>query len=338
MGKIKIGILGCGRVAGCHFEAIRRNGRRMELAAVADADPKNLARAVEMTGAAGYPSLSRMLAAERLDLAAICTPNWLHYRNAREVIASGASVIVEKPLSLAYAEGEKLMKLAREKRARVFLIQQNRFNPTVRMARRAIDAGAFGKIYMMSANVFWNRGEEYYKKSPWHGSKKFDGGAFVTQGSHYTDIMDWFAGAEPARAYAAGATLARKIETEDTGAAVIEWKNGTIGTIGITVLAYPGNYEGSLTILGEKGLARIGGTALNKITDWKFARKVPGFSDVSYETESVYGFGHAEYYRAVADTMLKGKEFLVTEREALQSLRLLTGIVKSMETGRPVRF
>ena len=338
MKKLRVGIAGCGRVSACHFEAIAKNADIMELAAACDPDPANLAAAVERTGARGYSSLREMLARESLDAASVCTPNWLHFENAREILASGAHAIVEKPLALSLGEGEKLFGIAGKKGLGVFLIQQNRLNPTVQRVKGALERGEFGRIYMMSANVFWHRDDGYYDRSAWHGRKKSDGGAFMTQGSHYVDIMDWLAGAEAESVYAIGATNARAIETEDCGSAAIEWKNGIISGINLSMLAYGGDYEGSITIQCERGLVKIGGVALNRIVDLKFGGNADQFLDSSYDVHSVYGFGHAPYYRKIAESILYGLPFLMSDGDTLKSLRLLCGITRSMESGKVVRF
>ncbi|MDE6223957.1 MAG: Gfo/Idh/MocA family oxidoreductase [Alphaproteobacteria bacterium] len=338
MKKLNIGLVGCGRVSRCHFEAIKNNKDTMHLVAVCDRNEKNLSSAVKQTGANGYSDINDMLEAETLDAVAICTPNGYHYENAKIILKHNINVIVEKPLTLSFKEGQKLMKIAKKKGKHIFLIHQNRFNPTIQCVKNALDRGAFGKIYMITSNIFWYRDNDYYKKSSWHGSKEIDGGAFITQGSHYTDIMNWFAGDNLKSVYAVGKTLERDIETEDCGSAIIEWKNGIIGNVNLSILAYNENYEGSITILGQKGLVKIGGIALNKITDWKFDSDIKQFCDVSYDVDSVYGYGHTPYYKGVANTLLKGKPFIISDTDATQSLQLLCGIVDSMDKKKKIKF
>lgn len=338
MKTLRIGLVGCGRVSKCHFEAIKNNSSQIELIAVCDKTQLNLDNATTQTKAKGYSYLDEMLKNEKLDAVSICTPNGFHYENAKKILSYGINVIIEKPLTLSYKEGEKLMALAKKKNAQVFLIHQNRFNPTVKCVKKALDSGAFGKIYMITSNIFWHRDDDYYKSPSWHGSKKIDGGAFITQGSHYTDIMNWFAKSKLKSIYALGSTLERNIETEDSGSAIIQWKNGIIGNVNLSVLAYNENYEGSITILGEKGLVKIGGIALNQILDWKFETPIEQFCDLSYNVESVYGYGHTPYYESVANTLLKGEKFIIGNDDAMQSLKLLCGIVKSMDKKKVIKY
>ncbi len=338
MKKLKIGLLGCGRISDYHFDAIKNNSEEIELVAICDINEKNLKSATKKTGAHPYSSLKEMIKNETLDCISICTPNGFHFENAKQILKSKINVIVEKPLTLSYSEGEKLFKLAKKVNKKIFLIHQNRLNPTIECVKNAIDSGMFGKIYMMTSNIFWHRDDDYYKNPSWHGSKKIDGGAFMTQASHYTDIMNWFSKSEIKSVYALGKTRERKIETEDCGSAVIEWKNDIIGNVNVSVLTYNENFEGSLTIIGQKGLVKIGGVALNKIIEWKFDKKIKNFCKTSYSTDSVYGFGHTPYYKSVADTLIKGKKFLISDTDALNSLKLLCTITSSMDKKKKIKF
>ena len=125
------------------------------------------------------------------------------------------------------------------------------------------------------------------------------------------------------------ATLARNIETEDTGSAIIRFQNGTIGSINVTMLTYPKNLEGSITILGEKGTVRIGGTSMNKIEHWEFTDKQPYDDEIEkYNTNptSVYGFGHSGYYRNIIDSLQGVAVQISNGPEGRKSLYLLEQI------------
>ena len=147
--------------------------------------------------------------------------------------------------------------------------------------------------------------QEYYDSAKWRGTWEFDGGALMNQASHYVDLLDWLIGPiESLQAYTA--TLARNIEVEDTGVVSLKWRSGALGSLNVSMLTYPKNLEGSITVLGEKGTVRIGGLAVNEIKHWDFLEEEPEDTDVqnaNYETSSVYGFGHTLYYQNVIDAM-----------------------------------
>ena len=135
------------------------------------------------------------------------------------------------------------------------------------------------------------------------------------------------------------ATLARDIEVEDTAVMNVKWRSGALGSVSVTMLTYPKNLEGSITIIGEKGTVKVGGVAVNEIEQWKFEDTDPDdqkIQEVSYETTSVYGFGHPLYYKNVIDT-LNGTAMAETDgREGLRSLELLIASYLSARDGKKV--
>ena len=136
-------------------------------------------------------------------------------------------------------------------------------------------------------------------------------------------------------------TLSRNIEVEDTGVAVLKWRNGALGSVNVTMLTYPRNLEGSVTILGERGSVRVGGVAVNDIQNWEFAEPDPMDQQVksaSYQTTSVYGFGHPLYYDNVIRTLRGEAEAETDGREGLRSLELLIAMYKSARDGRRINL
>ena len=336
--KVRFAVVGCGRIAQNHFEAIHRHAERAELAAVCDNDPAMLAAATSKTGARGFASLSDLLAAAPADCIVLTTPSGLHPRQAIEVARAGVDVMTEKPMATRWHDGLAMVRACDEAGVHLFVVKQNRRNPTLQLLKRAVDEGRFGRIYMVGVNVFWTRPQAYYDSSAWRGTWEFDGGAFMNQASHYIDLLDWLIGpVESVMAYTG--TLERDIEVEDSGVAAIRWRSGAMGTLNVSMLTYPKNLEGSITILGEKGTVRVGGVAVNEIQHWEFAEQRPEDEEIkhaSYATTSVYGFGHPLYYDNVIQTLRGEAEAETDGREGLKSLELLIAMYLSSRDGKRV--
>jgi UDP-N-acetyl-2-amino-2-deoxyglucuronate dehydrogenase len=336
--KIHFAVVGCGRIAVNHFEALKRHAESAELVAVCDSDPDALASAVASTGVAGFGDLGSLLAGTTVDVVVLATPSGLHARQGIEAAEAGRHVISEKPMATRWADGKRMVEACDRAGVRLFVVKQNRRNPTIQLVKRAIEKGRFGRIYMVNVNVFWNRPQSYYDSAKWRGTWEFDGGAFMNQASHYVDLLDWLVGpVESVHAYTA--TLARNIEVEDSGVANVKWRSGALGSVNVTMLTCPKNLEGSITIIGERGTARLGGVAVNEIQHWEFADPDPddaAVKDASYQTTSVYGHGHPLYYQNVIET-LRGEADAETDgREGLRSLELLIAIYSSARDGRRV--
>lgn len=338
--KLRFALIGCGRIAGNHFDALKRHADRAELVDVCDPDPVALEAAVQRTGARGHRHLADLLAATDADAVVLTTPSGLHPAQAMQVAAAGRHVVTEKPMATRWQDGLAMVQACDRAGVRLFVVKQNRRNATLQLLKEAVTRGRFGRIYMVSVNVFWSRPQSYYDSSAWRGTWEFDGGAFMNQASHYVDLLDWIVGpVESVMAYTG--TLARNIEVEDTGVAALKWRNGAMGSINVTMLTHPKNFEGSITVLGEHGTVRIGGVAVNEIQSWQFATPDPmdeRIANASYETTSVYGFGHPLYYDNVIRTLRGECEAETDGREGLKSLELLIAMYLSARDGKRVNL
>jgi UDP-N-acetyl-2-amino-2-deoxyglucuronate dehydrogenase len=336
--KIKIAVVGCGRIAVKHFDAIDKHNDNLELVGVCDTDQGVLDKAVTLTGAPGYDDLRSMLKNTNPDIVAICTPSGLHPAQTMRCAKSGCHVMTEKPMATHWSDGLRMVRACDSAGVRLFVVKQNRHNPTLSLLKRSIQKGRFGRIYMVQVNVFWARPQSYYDSAKWRGTWEFDGGALMNQASHYIDLLDWLIGPVN-NVHAMTGTLARNIQVEDTAVMNVRWRSGALGSISVTMLTYPRNLEGSITIIGEKGTVKLGGVAVNEFEHWEFSD--PDEDDelvrtANYETTSVYGFGHPIYYENVIKTLRGEAEPETDGREGLRSLELLVAAYLSARDGKQV--
>ena len=338
--KIRFALVGCGRIAKNHFAAIKQHADRAELVGVCDTDGMALGEAFEITGAKPFSSLGEMISGTEADIVVLTTPSGLHPEQTIQLAKAGRHVMTEKPMATRWQDGKRMVQACDEAAVRLFVVKQNRHNATLQLLKKAIEQERFGRIYMVNINVFWTRPQEYYDSAAWRGTWEFDGGAFMNQASHYVDLVDWLIGpVESVQAYTA--TLARNIEVEDSGVVSIRWRSGALGSMNITMLTYPQNLEGSITILGEKGSVKVGGMAVNEIQHWEFSDSQPEDGLVkqsNYEATSVYGFGHPLYYDNVIKVLRGETEPETDGREGLKSLEILIAIYLSSRDGRRVSF
>jgi UDP-N-acetyl-2-amino-2-deoxyglucuronate dehydrogenase len=335
--SFRIALLGCGRISKNHFEAIDKI-EGLDLVAVCDADPERAKEAGTRWSVPHFTSYERMLSEGNADVVTIATPSGLHAEQGVIAAEAGKHVVMEKPMAISLTGADALVHACDKAGVQLFVVKQNRLNPPIQLLKRAVDRNRFGRIYMASCTVHWARPQEYYDQAPWRGTWEFDGGAFMNQASHYVDLIQWLMGPVES-VMAKTATLARRIETEDSGVAILKFRSGALGTIEVTMLAYPRNLEGSLTILGEKGSVKIGGTAVNKIEHWEFADHDDDDKLVeaaNTNPPNVYGLGHQGYYRNVL-AVLRGEAKPDTDgRAGRKSLELILGIYESAKTGRDV--
>jgi UDP-N-acetyl-2-amino-2-deoxyglucuronate dehydrogenase len=333
----RIALIGCGRIARNHFDAIAKIDE-LTLVGVADAIEARARAAGDEQGVPHFASLEELLDGTECDAVAICTPSGLHPAHGIAVARAGHHVISEKPMAISLEGADRLIEACDVADVHLFVVKQNRLNPPIQLLKRAIDKGRFGRIFTANVTVRWTRPQEYYDSAPWRGTWEFDGGAIMNQASHYVDLLQWLVG--PVESVVAKtATLARRIETEDTGAAVMKFRSGALGVLEVTMLTYPRNMEGSITLLGERGTVKVGGTAVNRVEHWQFAEyddddKLVDLAATNPAT--VYGFGHEGYYRNVLAVLRGGAVPDTDGRQGRKSLELILGIYESAKSGREV--
>jgi len=335
--KIRMAIVGCGRISNNHFGSIEEHHDSIELVSICDVQQIVLSEHKATYKVKGYLDLGDMLENEDLDLVAICTPSGIHADQTELCAKYGVNVMTEKPMATRWSDGIRMVKACDDAGVRLFVVKQNRRNSTLQLLKRATQENRFGKIHMVHLNVFWTRPQEYYDQAPWRGTWEFDGGAFMNQASHYVDLLEWLIG--PIDKVQAMMSTTRDIEVEDTGVLNVKWRNGALGSMSVTMLTYPKNLEGSIAILGEKGTVRVGGVAVNDIQHWEFDEPKDyddEIKEANYQTTSVYGFGHPLYYNNVIE-VLRGKAEPETDgREGLKSLEVLIAAYLSARDGKTI--
>ena len=321
---VKIALIGCGRISSKHIEAINCIDE-LSLVACCDIVPEKSEKISLDNGCLAYTDIDKMLAETDANLISICTPSGLHPEHVIKAALRGKHVLSEKPLGCSTSACREAIDVCKAAGVHLFVVKQNRLNPAVTLLRRAYEAGRFGKLYMILANVLWTRPQSYYDEASWRGTWTLDGGCLCNQASHYVDLVQWFGG-EVEMVTAVASTQARNIEAEDAISVAIRFANGTIGNINATTLVYPKNLEGSITLIGENGTVRVGGMALNKIEHWQFDEpdemdKLAGLSDTDPPT--VYGHGHVPFYRHVVN-VLSGQETPFTDgEEAIKTVKIV---------------
>ncbi len=336
--NIKCAILGCGRISLKHFEAIDKHQNSLELVAVCDTNLQLAQQIATERNCQAFDSLAVLLQQSDAELIILCTPSGLHASQAVLCAEAGKHVMTEKPMATRWKDGLRMVKACDDAGVELFVVKQNRRNTTLQLLKNAIEKKRFGKIYMVQVNVFWARPQEYYDQAKWRGTWEFDGGALMNQASHYIDLLDWLIGPVKSVQSMIG-TLARDIEVEDTAVMNVRWRSGALGSVSVTMLTYPKNLEGSITIIGEKGTVKVGGVAVNDIELWAFEDTDPDdqkIQEASYETTSVYGFGHPLYYKNVIDTLNGVAKAETDGREGLRSLELLIASYLSARDGKKV--
>jgi UDP-N-acetyl-2-amino-2-deoxyglucuronate dehydrogenase len=332
--SLRFAIIGCGKIARRHAEHIIALA---QLAAVCDTDEDKANEMAMAYKVESYYSIFDLFSHEKFDVAVICTPNGLHAEHSVYAFQNGVHVICEKPMALRKVDCQKMMDAAQQSNKELFVVKQNRYNPPVVKLKQAIDEGKLGHIFSVQLNCFWNRDLRYYHEASWRGTRSMDGGVLFTQFSHFVDLMLWLIKDEVSESHLLMQNFLHQgvTEIEDTGAAVIRFSQGAIGSIHFTTNSYRKNMEGSITVFGEKGTVKVGGEYLNQLVyqelgDFAIQDVQSANPPNRYDGYSGSMSNHGLFYENVID-VLENKAAKTTDmQEALQTVALIEKIYQSV--------
>ncbi len=267
MNKLKFALVGCGSIGKRHVAVLDAEDQA-EIVGICDKDEEKVRALADLyEGLPTYTDYEEMLASVEADIIVIATPHALHAPMAIAAANHKFNVLVEKPMALNVRDCMAMNEAAYKNEVKLWVVKQNRYNVPVKLAKTVINEGRLGKIFMIKCDILWNRYQGYYDDSSWRGSIEREGGALFTQASHFIDLLIWWCG-NVVEVKGSMETQNHSIETEDSGIANLKFSSGTMGSLVWTTCVYNKNYEGSITIIGEKGTIKIGGKYLNKIEYW----------------------------------------------------------------------
>ena len=334
MNKIRVVIIGAGRIAEHHLKAIKFN-KGFELVAICDLNKEKASNFSKKYKVPYYLNYNQMLTDKKdVDIVAIMTPSGCHYEHCKDILLKyKKNLIVEKPTFLRPSQVKEIYNIAKKLKVKIFPVFQNRFNKSIQKIKNEIKKNKIGKINIVNVRVRWCRPQRYYDLAPWRGTFSHDGGALTNQGIHHIDLLRYLIG-EVSEVTSKMSTLGAKIEVEDTALALFKFHNKAVGSLEITTAARPTDFEASISILGSKGTIQIGGLAVNEILIYtpdpklciKFSEKIP----------DAYGFGHYELYKQIYRSISKNKKFIISEEDCFKTILLLNAFYVSNEKNKTI--
>lgn len=319
---MKFAIIGCGRISAKHVEAIIANSEDAELIAVYDElydlaeDRKNQYEScIPGSKVKVYENYYDFLNDEDIDVVTISSISGYHAKQAIDCLRHNKHVIVEKPMALNLEDADEVINIAKEKDRVVCVSHQNRFMPSVKRLKEAVDKGKFGKIIHGSARTLWNRNNDYYNQAAWRGTKDLDGGTLLNQCIHNIDLLQWIMGGEIEEIFLEKGTFIRDIETEDFGALIIKFKNQAIGVVEGSVCVYPENLEETLSIFGEMGTVVIKD---GLVETWVFDDK-----EFTPPDKKETNLGHIPLYKDMIKSVNLGIKPLIDGEEGKKALEII---------------
>lgn len=344
MKTYRLGVIGGGMIGYWHAEAIRQLPNA-ELVGVCDHGSGKAGKFAPRCGCeAGVCDLERFIARDDLDLITIGTPSGSHAEIAVMAARHGKHCIVEKPLDISLERIDSMIEAHEKAGTTLGGVFNGRFAPTAGLFKQAVESGRFGTLTFGMAYGPWWRDQAYYDEGGWKGTQALDGGgAFMNQGIHTIDMLQWLLG--PVRRVSAlTARLGHdRIEVEDTGAAVAEFENGALATLACTTSMWPGKPR-QVEVSGTGGTVSMGDGMFNM---WRFREETHEDESIraQYLAKSTAALGasdpsagfsadsHRENFAEVLAAIDGGRKPSVDGLEARKAVRIILAIYESAAKG-----
>lgn len=339
--KLKLGIIGCGRILKKHYEAISKIDK-LEIIALCDIDIKAFKKINYINNfdkIKKYTNINNFLKNEKLDICVICTPSGLHPNHVSLASKYVKNIILEKPMSTSLNQAYEIIKKTKKRKCNTFIVKQNRLNKPIIFLKNLIKKKMLGKIKLITARVRWNRSLDYFKQASWRGKWKSDGGVLANQASHHLDLLLWLIGSKINTVSALSTKIVDKIEAHDTVIGNIKFENNIIANIEVTTGALPKNLEGSISVFGQKGSVIIGGNSVNILEHAYVNNKEIKKKDLYSEyPEDVYGFGHFRFYNEVVKIIKKRIKNKFNLESSIQCIELIHAMYQASKEQKTINF
>ncbi|MBI1387600.1 MAG: TIM barrel protein [bacterium] len=340
--QIRIGVVGMGFIGKFHCDAMK-DAPEAHLVAVADVKKvPNLRKAQDEFNVMAYNKVEPLIKRSDIDAITLGVPSGLHGEIAIKAAEAGKHVLTEKPIEVTLQKADAMIEACRKNKVKLGVISQRRWDAGMKELKQAVDDGFLGDLVLGDAYVKWYRTQQYYDSGAWRGTWELDGGgALMNQGVHTVDCFQWVMG--PVKSVTAQtARLAHeRIEVEDVAQALIQFKNGAMGTIIASTAVYPGMDE-RLEISGTKGTMVMTKSSITtreiigekKKEDGAIIERGSGAAD----PQAITNEGHVAQIRDFCQAIVENREPMINGEEGRRPLEIILAVYESARTGKTVKL
>lgn len=325
---MRIALLGAGRIGRLHARVLAAQTEVSEII-VADVVPGRARELAAECNGRAVESVEEAL--DDADAVVIATPTDTHATLVRAAVERGLPTFCEKPL--AFDLGETADLVGRVERAGVPLQVgfQRRFDPAYREARRLVEAGELGIVYLVRLIA-------HDHEPPPDAYIPTSGGLFRDSSIHDFDALRWVTGQEVVEVYATGSVRAfdafARHGDVDTGAAILRLGDGTLGVLGQT-RHDPRGYDVRMEIVGSRDSVTVGLGPRTPIRSLEpDAATAPGAAWTSFLDR--FEVAYTEEVRAFVQVARGAIRSPCTAHDALEAMRISVAATQSLANGRPV--
>lgn len=339
MKKLRIAMIGCGRISDVYKEAFKKLSNKVEV--IFAVDPK-IERALEFAknfeGCIAIKDYKECFN-KNIDVIHIGTPHNLHSVIAKEAMKHKINVLSEKPMAIYLQDADEMIKVAAEEEVKLGIIFQTRYVKGCVEIKKMIVEGKLGKIIGARSYLSWDRSDEYYSDSDWKGTwDKEGGGVLIDQAIHSIDRVQHLIGDEVDWIEATVKNRNHKVvDVEDVAEAFVKFKNGCLYQLyACNCYSYDAPIE--IEIVGEKG--RVG---LKQDKAWVHIN-----GEDYYEIEEsnngltvgpdYWGYSHIIQIEDFYSSIVENKKVNIDGEEGKKALEIIRGIYHSSSLDKRIDF
>jgi myo-inositol 2-dehydrogenase/D-chiro-inositol 1-dehydrogenase len=330
--KMKIGIIGAGRIGRLHTENISRMVQNVEIIGIADVNMNDEIRAWATGLGISVVTKDAMDLIGNPDIKAviICSSTSTHADLIMAAAKKGKHVFCEKPIDLSVQKGLEAIKTAKEHGVKLQLGFNRRFDHNFKKVRELGKTGQVGDIHIVKIT----------SRDPAPPSPAYvavSGGIFLDMMIHDFDMARFQAGSEITEVYAMGAVLVDpeigKAGDIDTAIVTLKFANGAIGVIDNSRQAVYG-YDQRVEVFGSKGSAQCENdtaTAVTLSTSEGISSDKPLYFFLQRYKEAYIG-----EITSFVEAILRNSEVEVSGEDGFEDMVAALAAGKSLREHRPV--
>jgi UDP-N-acetyl-2-amino-2-deoxyglucuronate dehydrogenase len=341
MKKFNVGIIGYGWAATAHIAALNATGRA-QVTAICSARKLDAAALSAQYGTpiATYTDLKAMLKDPSLHVIDITSHPWKHKEHAIAAARAGKHIILEKPMSLSWADCKAVEAAVKKAKVKFALCFECRYSAQFLATKSLLDQGLLGDLHYGEVDYYHGIGP-WYGQFGWNVKKNGGGSALLSAGCHALDALLLCLGDDVAEvtsyATGSGAKTFKPYEYDTTSVTILKFKSGKVGKCA-SVIDCLQPYYFHTHLVGSNGSLLDNKVHLHGVAGLNKAK----WSQLSFglvDSGDVADHPYQKQFEAFFDALAAGKEMPLTGlKEALRTHEVIFAADKSAATGKPVKL
>lgn len=333
---VKVGLIGCGRIAEISHIPAYQVIKKAQLIAVADVNEQRAKYIADRFGIRNYyADPTKIIESKDIDAVDICLPTYLHFKYITLAVKAGKHVFCEKPMALTVKQAEEIISLVKKAGTNLMVGYNQRFEQPFRKIKDLIDSNLLGDVISIQSQYVKCGSQERYLPPNWRSYRVKGGGALRDSSCHKIDLMRWYIGQVSEVQAIEAHNL--KTEAEDTVGVLLKFVKGAIGLLNASLICVSPYSELDLTkVYGNRGVvwhSSENNNSLRIYLSQSLLSRTSRFTTLKITSQASSYILELE---AFIDSILKDRTPPITANDAMNVLRIIEAANESARSGKAV--